>query len=131
MQGKKRVELARNVLILAILAGVVLFSWLLGHMLRYSIPALWHPPVQETNPQIEYGAELDSPGIRRLVVLPGLTLANAQVQVYVREEVGIRSGKCLGTTYYTSLPAKCRMADGRLVEVGPAKSRILFIPPRK
>ena len=47
MQKPKQVEFARNVLILAALIGVVLFSWLLGHILRFSIPAFWHPPKRQ------------------------------------------------------------------------------------
>jgi hypothetical protein len=131
MQKPKRVEFARNVLVLAILVGLVLFSWLLGHILRYSIPALWHPPFQETDPQIKYGLEIDFEGIRRSVVLPGLAPGGVPAQAQRSEIWAAPPAECPGYTYYTSLPAKCRTVNGRLVQVRPTGSRILLVPPRK
>ena len=131
MQKPKSVEFARNVLVLAILVGLVLFSWLLGHILRYSIPALWHPPVQDRDPQIKYGLEIDFEGIRRSVVLPGLAPGGVPAQAQPSEIWAAPPAECPGYTYYTSLPAKCRTVDGRLVQVRPTGSRILLVPPRK
>lgn len=127
----KRAEVFRNVLILATLIGLVLFSWLVGHILRYSIPALWHPPIQETDPQTEYGIDLEFEGIRRLVVLPEMAPGNAQIQIYKREVQITLPGRCLGYTYYTSLPAKCRTVDGRLVQVGGVEGNFILIPQDK
>jgi hypothetical protein len=131
MQKPNRIEIARNMLVLAALVGLVLFSWLLGHILRYSIPALWHPPVQERDPQIKYGLEFDFEGIRRFVVLPELAAGSMPAQVQLSEIWAALPAQCLGSTYYTSLPAKCRTVDGRLVQVRSTVSRILLIPPRK
>jgi hypothetical protein len=131
MQKPKRIEIARNVLVLAVLIGLVLLSWLLGHILRYSIPSLWHPPIQETDPQIRYGLDFELEGIRRLAVLPGLAPANAPAHAQPGEIWGALPAECPGYTYYTSLPAKCRTVDGRLVQVRSTESRILLIPPRK
>jgi hypothetical protein len=130
MQKPKRVEFARNVLVLTTLVGLVLFSWLLGHILRYSIPALWHPPIRETDPRIEYGLALDFEGIRRSVVLPGLAPGNAPAPAQLSEIWAAPPSECPGYTYYTSLPAKCRTVDGRLVQVRSSESRILLVPPR-
>ena len=131
MQKPERVEVIRNVLILAALIGLVLFSWILGHILRYSIPALWHPPIQETDPQVRYGIELEFEGIRRLAVLPEMTPANTQAQTYILEVQITLPERCLGYTYYTSLPAKCRTVDGRLVQVGGIESNVILIPQSK
>jgi hypothetical protein len=129
IQMPKRMETIRNVLILAALVGLVLLSLLLGHILRYSIPALWHPPIQETDPQIRYGVEFE--GIRRLIIFPGLALQTAPGPVLIREGWGAPPGECFGTTYYTSLPAKCQAADGRLVQAGGIESNVILILPGK
>lgn len=127
----KRVEVLRNVLILTTLAGLVLFSWLLGHILRYSIPAIWHPPIPEKNLPIEYGNEFEFAGIRRLAELPEMALGNALAQTLSREAQVFLPEQCLGSTYYTSLPAKCQTADGRLVQAGGIKANIIILPQGK
>jgi hypothetical protein len=113
---------ARNLLILAALPGTVLLGWLTGHILRYSIPALWHPPVQETNPHIENGYEFEN---ERFIFTP-------QESPWVRVHVGDMQlnppERCVGLTYYTSLPAKCHTADGQLVRVGGAETGAYVIP---
>jgi len=127
-----RIEILRNLLVLAALVAAVLFSWMVGHTLRYSIPALWHPPIRETNPQTRYGAEFDFDGIRRTAVLPGLapkTAASVRIQVQARP--GFVSNECMALTYFTSLPAKCLTADGRLVIARGADSNVFLIPQRK
>lgn len=131
MENSKRVEIIRNVLVLATLVGVVLLSWLFGHILRYSIPAFWQPPVQETDPQIKVGLEFEFEGIRRLAVLPGLAPVNGSVQFQFALAPGARPAECLGQTYYTSLPAKCRSVDGRLVMVREFESKFILIPQGK
>ncbi len=114
----KRGETVRKTLVLAALIGAVLFSWLLGHVLRFSIPALWQPPLQELNPQTEYGFEIELAGIRRLAVFPGLAPAGLATQLQRLPAPGAPPGECQGLTYFTSLPAKCLTPDGRLIEVG-------------
>ena len=117
MAKPKLFEFFRNILVLATLVGLVLFSWLFGHILRYSIPALWHPPLQETDPQIKVGVEFDLEGIRRMAVFTGIAAANVSPQSQLPAGLGAQPAMCLGFTYYTSLPAKCRTVDGRLVAV--------------
>jgi len=131
MQKPERVEVIRNVLVLAALIGLVLFGWLLGHILRYSIPALWHAPIQENDSQIKYGVEFQFDGIRRSVVLPGLAPAIPVAPVQIREGQKPLPVACPGYTYYTSLPAKCRTLDGRLVQVGGVESNVILIPQGK
>ena len=113
-------------LVLFTVIGLVLTGWLVGHILRFSNPALWHPPTEEINPQIKIGSE--SEGIRREVVLMG----NPSLRALARERIlvpgEVLSGDCVGNIYYTSLPAKCRSANGRLVQVGGNESHIILIP---
>jgi hypothetical protein len=131
MQKPNQIEIARNMLVLAALGGLVLFGWLLGHTLRYSIPAFWHPAIPEIDSQIKNGLEFDFEGIRRFVELPELAAGSMPAQVQLSEIWAALPAQCPGYTYYTSLPAKCRTVDGRLVQVRSTVSRILLIPPRK
>lgn len=128
MQKQKQLETARNILVLAVLVGLVLLSWLLGHILRYSLPALWHPPIQETDPQIKVGYEVEFEGIRRFVLFPGLEPVNIPVQAPFGDGWAALPAECLGYTYYTSLPAKCRAVDGRLVQVREPGLNVFGIP---
>lgn len=131
MQTSKRVEFLRNVLILAGLVGLVLLSWLLGHILRYSNPMLWHPPLQEPDPQIKMGIAIDFEGIPRLATLPGLKPVSDSEQALLAREPGARPAECAGLTYFTSLPAKCLAADGRLVQAPGFESSAIMIPQSK
>jgi hypothetical protein len=118
-----------NLLVLITVIGLVITGWLIGHTLRYSNPALWHPPIEEINPQIKTGFE--SEGIRRQAVLmgnPSLRALNREWTLILGE---VLSGNCVGNTYYTSLPAKCRSADGSLVRVTGDGSTVIYIPPDK
>jgi len=120
-------KLALKILVLVTLIATVSLGWLAGHIVRFSIPEyqFQHPPIEEINPQIKTGYQFEFEGIRRLIVLPGLV---PQAWVY--------SGKgqidlwkiCEGNTYYTSLPAKCRSVDGRLVRVGESQWEYLVVP---
>lgn len=132
MQKQKRMEVVRNMLVLAALVGLVLLSWLLGHTLRYSFPGLWHPPIQDKDPQIKVGMEPEPEGIRRQVAFSGMVQTNnSQVQVFLPDLQTKPSDECQGFTYFTSLPAKCLTADGRFVQVGEVGPRMIFIPPKK
>ena len=133
MQGSKllvdigRRNITQNILVLAILIGLVIAGWLAGHILRYSIPALWHPPIQEVDPQIKTGYEFKSEGIRRQAVLtenPQLS----QMRIYLGKMQLLPLEGCVGDTYYTSLPAKCRSGDGELVQVGGVDRNVIVIP---
>jgi hypothetical protein len=128
MEKTKRLGFLRNLLILASLIGLVLMSWLLGHALRNSTPALWHPAVFGAEPQILIQVEIESAGIRRVVILPGFAPGNAPTRVQFQEVLVAPPAECLGTTYFTSLPAKCRTADGRLVKVPGLGSNVILIP---
>ena len=117
----KQSKFIRNMLVLAGLIGIVLIGWLLGHILRFSIPELWHPPLQDTDPGTRYVMEYE--GIRRIVAVSASGLANLSEGNPPPLAFGALSGACSGTTYFTSLPAKCHTVDGRLVELrdsGPA-----------
>ena len=128
----QKYKLLINLAILAALAGLVLSGWLVGHVLRYSLPALWHPPLPEMDPGLITGYEYE--GVRRLAQLPQVT----RIQLPNSEEIlrrpgdtlpGIASQECVSYTFFTSLPAKCHTADGRLVRVGGSESTPIFIPP--
>ena len=120
----KWAKFVSNVLILAALVGSVSLGWLAGHILRYSLPALWHPPIQETNPQIKTGYEFEFVG-RPSVIRP---LENPGVQIYNSGELLKPPERCMGMTYYTSLPAKCRSVSGELVQVGESPWKIILGP---
>lgn len=129
MAKPKLVEFFRNILVLATLVGLVLVSWLFGHILRYSIPALWHPPLQDTDPQIKVGVEFELDGIRRLAAFTGFAVVNASSQNQPPSGLGAHPAPCvLELAYYTSLPAKCRTVDGRLVSIREADSSVVLIP---
>jgi hypothetical protein len=131
MDTDKRVQVMRNIFVLTALIGLVLFSWLLGHILRYSIPTLWHLPIQQTDPHIKNGDEFEVDGIRHLAVLPGLAPVTTQVQFEPNAEQAAPPEECLSFTYYTSLPAKCWTSDGRFVRVGGVETNVFVIPREK
>ena len=123
--GKRNI--ARNILVLAILIGLVITGWLAGHILRYSTPALWHPPIQEIEPSIKIGSKFEFEGVRRLVVFtenPQLS----QVRAYFGGMQLLPLEHCVGNTYYTSLPAKCRSVNGELAQVGGVDRNFIVIP---
>ncbi len=88
-------KLVPKILVLTALIATVSLGWLAGHILRFSIPALWHPPIEENNPQIKTGFEFEFEGIRRLAVLPETSLA-PQVRVYLGEMQVICLSAALG-----------------------------------
>jgi hypothetical protein len=122
-----------NILVLIALTGAVLFGWLTGHIIRFSIPAyqFQRSPTPEFNLHIKNGYEFELQGIRRLVVLT----ANSPMQPLINEEIvnfeGMLFGKCQGTIYYTSLPAKFHSVNGELVRVGEVESNIILFSPNK
>lgn len=130
----KRITVFRNILVLAALVGMVLLSWLLGHVLRYSFPALWHVPIQETDPRIKVGMELEFEGIRRQVIFPenpsSMSMQNQERAVIPDLPLELPE-ECQALTYFTSLPAKCLAADGRFVKVGETGSILMLLPPKK
>ena len=115
---------AWNLLVLVALVGTVSLGWLAGHVLRYSLPAFWHPPIQETNPQIKNGYDFEFVG-KSSVITP---LENPLVRVYIDEEFLKPPERCVGMTYYTSLPAKCRSVSGELARVGESPWKIILGP---
>jgi hypothetical protein len=119
-------KLVKNILVLITVTGFAVTGWLVGHILRYSNPALWHPPIEQIDPQIKNGFEFE--GIRREVVFT----RNLALRVFPNEGrfyLGqVLLNPCAGNTYYTSLPAKCRSADGKLVRVGGVEASVLVTP---
>jgi hypothetical protein len=109
---------------MAALVGTVSLGWLAGHILRYSLPALWHPPIQETNPQIKNGYEFEFEG-ESFILTPQ---ESPWVRVYIGGAQVESPDRCMGYTYYTSLPAKCRSVNGELVRVGESPWEIILVP---
>jgi hypothetical protein len=125
----QKLKLVNNLLVLVVLTGAILAGWLAGHILRYIIPAYQHPPIEEIDPHIENGFKFE--GIRRQVVLignPAPSVFSFERTVYLEQ---ILFDQCLGSTYYTSLPAKCHSVDRRLVRVDGTKSNVIVIPRGK
>jgi hypothetical protein len=131
MQLRRYENALRRVLVLVTVAGTVVLSWLLGQALRNATPALWLPVVSEPEPQMLYRVEAEFAGIRRFVLLPGLAPGNALTQAQLLEVMEALPAECVGHTFYTSLPAKCRTADGRLVRIGGIESNVILIPQGK
>ena len=128
----QKYKLLINLAILAALAGLALTGWLVGHVLRYSIPALWHPPLPDIENGIMTGFEYE--GIRRMAQMTDDTWilvpnSGEIFRVSSGEIWGNALEECLSSTFFTSLPAKCRTADGRLVRVGGSESNLFQIPP--
>lgn len=111
----------QKTLVLLAVIGLVITGWIAGHIIRYSIALYLHPPIEEINPHIETGFEPAE------IVL----LEDSCVIVYVDEKMAVPEEQCMALTYYTSLPAKCRNANGELVRVGRDESKGLLISPMK
>jgi len=118
MQTSKAPMYIRKLLVLIALIATTSFGWLVGHIVRFSIPTYQHPPIEEIDPHIKNGYEPENDGIRRQFVWTGIPAARTPGSegAIIFGELPIE--QCLGLTYYTSLPAKCHTADGRLVRVG-------------
>ncbi|MGB7873082.1 MAG: hypothetical protein WBL25_01770 [Anaerolineales bacterium] len=129
MQISKSPKLIHNFLIFTAVVGLVFTGWLAGHILRHTTPAIQHPPVQELDPHIKNGFEPE--GIRRQAVLmeiSGMGVFTNEGSFYLGQAL---FNGCVGNTYYTSLPAKCRSGDGKLVKVGGNDSYIIVVPEDK
>lgn len=119
----------RNVLVLIAVVGLILAGWLAGHIFRHLTPYYQHPPIEEIDPHIKNGFEAE--GIRRQVVFtesPVTRIFTSEGSLLLGE---VLLENCVGNTYYTSLPAKCRSADGRLVRVEENGVYIVTIPGDK
>ena len=127
MQTSKPPMYVRKVLVLIALIATTSFGWLVGHIVRFSIPVYQHPPIEEIDPHIRNGYEPEYEGIRRQFVwtgVPAARIPSSEGAIILGE---LTMEQCLGSTYYTSLPAKCQTADGRLVRVGRVDS-IVVVP---
>lgn len=122
-----------KLLVLIALTCAVLFGWLTGHFIRFSIPAyqLQRSPIPEFNLHMKNGYEFELQGIRRLAILT----ENSTMSIFSDTgEAGLEmflAEQCLGTTYYTSLPAKCHNRNGDLVRVGEGGPNIILFSPNK
>ena len=126
MQNNKLPGLFLNLLILMTVIGLTLTGWLAGHILRFSMRELWHPPIEEIDPKIKTGDIFELEG-RRIVA----SADSSSVRIYVDEELLVQSlefNLCQGNTYYTSRPAKCHSADGRLERVDGLQQKMRIIP---
>jgi hypothetical protein len=122
-----------KLLVLIALTCAVLFGWLTGHIIRFSIPVyqLQDSPIPKFNLHMKNGYEFELQGIRRLAVL---TESSTMSVFSDTGEAGLelfRIEQCLGTTYYTSLPAKCNSMNGDLIRVGEAGLDIILFSPNK
>jgi len=123
MENTNKAKLTPKILVLIAVIALVLASWLTGHILRFAFPVLWHPPIEKITPQTENGFEFE--GIRRKAALsgtPDLHIFPNEGTLYLGQ---IILGPCIANTYYTSLPAKCRSVNGKLVSVGKDDSHSL------
>ncbi len=133
MQDFKLPKPIPNLLILIALTCAVMFGWLAGHIMRFSFPIyqLQQSPTPEFDLHIKNGYEFELQGIRRLVVLT----ENPAVRVFTDTGTlsleGVLLEQCLGTTYYTSLPAKCHNANGELIRVGGIETNAIVVPRDK
>jgi len=129
MQQNSKIRLARNIFVLTALIAIVAFGWTVGHILRFSISSLGHPPIEEIDPRIKTG--LEEGGIRRQFVWTGIPAA----RVFSGEGAVIPGefspAQCPGTTFYTSLPAKCRSANGELIRAWNAGREFVVTPLEK
>lgn len=123
----------RNLLVLLTVIGLVLTGWLAGHILRHSISELQlrHPPLPEVDPHIKNGYDFEFQGIRRMAILPGNPAVGSSASEGTLFLGQVLLNQCSGNTYYTSLPAKCRSADGSLMRVGGAASGLFLPLPEK
>ena len=112
-------KIALNILILTALVFIVSLGWLAGHILRFSIPGIWHPPVEERIPGEKVGSAPQPP---LLVERIPVTRWNVEVMPMMM------LNQCKTDVYYTSLPAKCHSADGRLVRVGGIQRELIIVP---
>ena len=113
MQKKIR---ALKIFILTALIATASLGWLAGHIIRFSIPALWHPPIEENTPGEKIGSVFQAYTPQ---ILGGVPITNWGVNAWQ---------DCKNDVYYTSLPAKCRSMDGRLVQVRGFEPNVIVIP---
>ena len=88
------------VLIVLVVIGMTTFGWVLGHIVKYSIPAFQHPP-------------LHFPGEKSGEATP---LQAHEKIPFMKSNINPVQN-CQTTVYYTSLPAKCHTPNGKLVRV--------------
>ena len=133
MQDFKLPKPIPKLLVLIALICAVLFGWLTGHILRFSMPIyqLQHPPIPKFDPRIKNGYEFELQGIRRLAVLTESPAVRVLTDTGTRSPDGILLEQCRTTIYYTSLPAKCHNANGDLVRAGEARPNIILLSPNK
>ncbi len=113
-------KLALNILVLIALIATVSLGWLAGHIIRFSIPELWHPPIENIIPGEKIGVNLELP--------PEIVERNTITNWSTNVTPMMLLSQCKSDVYYTSLPAKCRSVDGRLVRVGGVQQEIMAIP---
>ena len=128
MQISQPQKFVRKLLVLIALIATISFGWLVGHIVRFSIPTYQHPPIEEVDPHIQKGFQLEFQGIRRQFVWTGVSAARIPGNEGAIIFGDLTMEQCLGSTYYTSLPAKCHTADGRLVRVGGSNT-VVVVPP--
>jgi hypothetical protein len=122
-----------KLLVLIALTCAVLFGWMTGHIIRFSIPAyqLQRSPIPDFNLHMKNGYEFELQGIQRLVVLTKSSTMSVLTETGGVSLEGILNEQCLGTTYYTSMPAKCQDMNGDLIRVGEAGPDIILFSPNK
>ena len=108
------IQSIKNIMLLIALIGAVLFSWLAGHIMKHYIPELQHPRESLPNEKI-VGFPAYSPQI-----IGGARIRNWGDSAWPA---------CKSDVYYTSLPAKCRSVDGRLIRVGESRQWEYLVVP--
>ena len=114
-----KTKIALNILIFTALISTVSIGWMAGHIIRFSIPEFWHPPIEERIPGEKIGSAPQPP----------LLVERIQVTRWNVEVMPMRFlDQCKTDVYYTSLPAKCRSIDGHLAWVGGVQGGNRIIP---
>jgi len=129
MQQNSKISIARNILVLTALIAIAAFGWTVGHILRFSISSLGHPPIEESDPRIKIG--LEEGGIRRQFVWTGSPVVRGFSGEGAVLPGEFSLAQCPGITFYTSLPAKCRSANGELIRAGNSGGEFVVTPPEK
>ena len=111
-----KTQIAVNILIFTALIATASLGWLAGHIIRFSIPEFWHPPLEERIPGEKIGSLFQ---VYTPQILGRVPITNWEVNIWQG---------CKTDVYYTSLPAKCRSMDGRLVRVVGGQREIFIFP---
>ena len=122
MEDPKKPHYIKQLLILWAVLALIGTSWVSGHILRHAIPSLWNIPTP-IPPMPGEKIGMFSP------YSPQIASAAPITNWEPFDWETISWNPCRTDTYYTSYPAKCRTADGTLIQVGKHSRENDIIPP--